>query len=55
MGYDGRDDNCAAEDGPLGRAFADEEEDPYGIEERFDKADYAGVQRPSAAADAFYE
>ena len=50
---DGGDDDHAAEDGPLGGAFADEEEDPDGVEERFDEADDAGVEGPRSASYAF--
>lgn len=55
VGDDGGDDNYAAKQCPLAGALADEKEDPHGIEERFDKADYAGIKRPCAAADTFYK
>lgn len=50
---DGGEDDRAAEDGPVGGAFADEEKDPDRIEDRLDKADDARIERTSAAGDAF--
>lgn len=45
----------STENRPLAGTFADEEEYPDRVEERFDEADDRGVERACSAADAFDE
>ena len=52
VGGDGGDDDRSAEDGIVGGLFADEQEDPDGIKQRFDEADDRGVEWSRAAGDA---
>ena len=47
-----RDYDQAAEDGPVRGTFANEDEDPNGVEERFDKADNASVERTRASGNS---
>ena len=45
----------SAENRPFTRTFADKQENPNRIEQRFDKTDKACIKRPGSAANAFYK
>ena len=49
MADDGGADDGAAEEGPARGAFAKDEEDPDGIQDRFDVTNNARVQRTNTA------
>lgn len=53
MSDDRGDDDRSSEDRPIGRPFADKEEDPNRVQKGLDEADYRRVERPGAARDAF--
>ena len=55
MNDDGRDYHDPAEYCPIRGPFADEQENPHGIQERFDEAYYARIKRACAAVNALYE